>query len=86
MLEEEAVEIGGGAEGGHSSSPDKTCDEVAEMVLEPEESGLAGDPGDMGGASSCVPLMGVPSPSLFLSIDGRGDPGTVFSPASPPPG
>ena len=55
------------------------------MVLEPDESGLAGDPGDAGGAasSSCVPLMGVPSPSLFRRMEGRGDPGTVFSPASP---
>lgn len=64
--------------GGGCSSPDRAGrDEVADMVEEPLESGRGGEPGDV---SSCVPFMGVMSPSgRFLSIDGLGDPGTDFS-------
>lgn len=64
--------------GGGCSSPDRAGrEDVAEMVEEPLESGRGGDPGDV---NSCVPFIGVRSPSgRFLSMEGLGDPGTIFS-------
>ena len=64
--------------GGGCSSPDRAGrDDVADIVEDPLESGLGGEPGDV---RSCVPFIGVTSPSgRFLRIDGLGEPGTVFS-------
>ena len=72
-----------GAGGGGCSSPERAGkDEVAEIVEEPLESGLGGEEGEV---RMAVPLMGVTASlsGLFLSMEGRGEPGTVLS-ASPP--
>ena len=51
---------------------------MAEIVEDPLESGLGGEEGEVRRA---VPLMGVTASlsGLFLSMEGRGDPGTVLS-------
>lgn len=69
--------VGVGVGGGCSSPDSGGREDVADIVDEPLESGRGGEPGDV---SNCVPFIGVTSPSgRFLSIDGLGDPGTVFS-------
>ena len=55
-------------------------EEVAEIVDDPLDSGLGGEPGE---ARTAAPLTGLTTTAslsgLFLNIEGRGEPGTVLS-------
>ena len=61
------------------SSPDRAAELGADTVLDPlDESGRAGgEPGGCGTDTPLTPggtLTGVPSPSRFRKMEGRGDP------------